>query len=134
MNKFFEQDLQHSEYAKFKVENIDVKNPSEIHPYYIHQNFIADLVNRNDEASIDEIPILKKAFPSDDNVKRQVSKTLADLKRIVDEMLLCVENIEKIERWLKDIPHPGKLITKGKVEGNIFQPLMPKNDEEEKCA
>ena len=36
--------------------------------------------------------------------------------------------------WLKDIPHPGKLITKGKVEGNIFQPLMPKNDEEEKCA
>lgn len=134
MNKFFEQDLQHSEYAKFKVENIDVKNPSEIHPYYIHQNFIADLVNRNDEASIDEIPILKKAFPSDDNVKRQISKTLADLKRIVDEMLLCVENIEKIERWLKDIPHPGKLITKGKVEGNIFQPLMPKNDEEEKCA
>ena len=23
---------------------------------------------------------------------------------------------------------------KGKVEGNIFQPLMPKDDEEEKCA
>jgi predicted ATP-dependent endonuclease of OLD family len=133
VNKFFEQNLQHSEYAKFKVENIDVKNPSEIHPYYIHQNFIADLVNRNDEASIDEIPILKKAFPSDDNVKRQISKTLSDLKCIVDEILLCVENIEKIERWLKDIPHPGKLITKGKIEGNIFQPLLPKPSDEEKC-
>lgn len=133
VNKFFEQNLQHSEYAKFKVENIDVKNPSEIHPYYIHQNFIADLVNRNDEASIDEIPILKKAFPSDDNVKRQISKTLSDLKYIVDEILLCVENIEKIERWLKDIPHPGKLITKGRIEGNIFQPLLPKPSDEEKC-
>ncbi len=133
VNKFFEQNLQHSEYAKFKVENIDVKNPSEIHPYYIHQNFIADLVNRNDEASIDEIPILKKAFPSDDNVKRQISKTLSDLKCIVDEILLCVENIEKIERWLKDIPHPGKLITKGRIEGNIFQPLLPKPSDEEKC-
>lgn len=32
VNKFFEQDLQHSEYAKFKVENIDVKNPLETHP------------------------------------------------------------------------------------------------------
>lgn len=133
VNKFFEQNLQHSEYAKFKVENIDVKKPSEIHPYYIHQNFIADLVNRNDEASIDEIPILKKAFPSDDNVKRQISKTLSDLKCIVDEILLCVENIEKIERWLKDIPHPGKLIKKGRIEGNIFQPLLPKPSDEEKC-
>lgn len=133
VNKFFEQNLQHSEYAKFKVENIDVKKPSEIHPYYIHQNFITDLVNRNDEASIDEIPILKKAFPSDDNVKRQISKTLSDLKCIVDEILLCVENIEKIERWLKDIPHPGKLITKGRIEGNIFQPLLPKPSDEEKC-
>ena len=133
VNRYFEQDLQESQYAKFGVEHMDVKNPSEIHPYYISQNFIADLVNRNDEASIDEIPILKKAFPSDDNVKRQISKTLADLKRIVDEMLLCVENIEKLERWLKDIPHPGKLITKGKIEGNIFQPLLPKSEEGEKC-
>ena len=133
VNRYFEQDLLGSQYAKFGVEHIEVKNPSEIHPYYISQNFIADLVNRNDEASIDEIPILKKAFPSDDNVKRQISKTLSDLKRIVDEMLLCVENIEKIERWLKDIPHPGKLITKGKIEGNIFQPLLPKNEEVEKC-
>ena len=133
VNKFFEQELLSSEYKKFGVEQIDVKNPSEIHPYYIHQNFIADLVNRNDEASIDEIPILKKAFPSDDNVKRQISKTLADLKRIVDEMLLCVENMEKIERWLKDIPHPGKLIVTGKIEGNLFQPLLPKPEEEKKC-
>lgn len=133
VNRYFEQDLSRSQYEKFGVEHIDVKNPSEIHPYYISQNFIADLVNRNDEASIDEIPILKKAFPSDDNVKRQISKTLTDLKRIVDEMLLCVENIEKIERWLKDIPHPGKLITKGKIEGNIFQPLLSKNEEVDKC-
>lgn len=133
VNRFFEQDLQGSAYTKYGVKSIEVKNPSEIHPYYISQNFIADLVNRNDEASIDEIPILKKAFPSDDNVKRQISKTLADLKCIVDEMLLCVENIEKLERWLKDIPHPGKLITRGKIEGNIFQPLLPKLNEEEKC-
>lgn len=133
VNKFFEQDLKSSDYSKFGVDHIDVNNPSEIHPYYIHQNFIADLVNRNDEASIDEIPILKKAFPSDDNVKRQISKTLGDLKCIIDEMLLCVENIEKIERWLKDIPHPGKLITNGKIEGNIFLPLMPKPEEKTKC-
>lgn len=131
LNRYFEQDLHNSSYSKFGVTNIDVKNPSEIHPYYISQNFIADLVNRNDEASIDEIPILKKAFPSDDNVKRQISKSLADLKRIVDEMLLCVENIEKLERWLKDIPHPGKLITKGKLERNVFQSLLPNSNEEE---
>ena len=43
VNKFFEKDLMNSEYKKFGVEHIDVKNPSEIHPYYIHQNFIADL-------------------------------------------------------------------------------------------
>lgn len=134
LNRYFEQDLHNSSYSKFGVTNIDVKNPSEIHPYYISQNFIADLVNRNDEASIDEIPILKKAFPSDDNVKRQISKTLVDLKRIVDEMLLCVENIEKLERWLKDIPHPGKLITKGKLERNVFQSLLPKSNEEEEVV
>ena len=134
LNRYFEQDLHNSSYSKFGVTNIDVKNPSEIHPYYISQNFIADLVNRNDEASIDEIPILKKAFPSDDNVKRQISKSLADLKRIVDEMLLCVENIEKLERWLKDIPHPGKLITKGKLERNVFQSLLPNSNEEEEVV
>lgn len=135
VNSFFEGNLMQSTYReKFGVDKIEVKNPSEIHPYYISQNFIADLVNRNDEASIDEIPILRKAFPGDDNVKRQITNVLIELKRIIDEMLICVENIEKTERLLKDIPHPGKLITKGKVQKNIFSPLMPKRAEIDKCG
>ena len=127
VNRYFTEELKSSVYQdKFHVDRIEVKNPSEIHPYYISQNFIAEVVNKNEERSIDDIPILKKAFPSDDNVKRQNAKALADLKAIVGEMMICVEHLEQTERLLKDIPHPGKLITKGKLRKNIFLPLLPK--------
>lgn len=135
LNRYFTGELGSSVYEeKFGVDKIDVKNPSEIHPYYISQNFIAEVVNKNEEKSIDDIPILKKAFPCDDNVKRQNTKALTELKRIVDEMLICVEHLEQIERLFKDIPHPGKLITTEKIEKNIFKPLMPNQDEEDKCG
>ena len=134
VNRYFTEELKSSVYQdKFHVDRIEVKNPSEIHPYYISQNFIAEVVNKNEERSIDDIPILKKAFPSDDNVKRQNAKALADLKAIVGEMMICVEHLEQTERLLKDIPHPGKLITKGKLRKNIFLPLLPKPGEDSKC-
>ena len=134
VNRYFTKELSSSVYReKFHVDRIEVKNPSEIHPYYISQNFIAEVVNKNEERSIDDIPILKKAFPSDDNVKRLNAKALADLKEIVGEMIICVEHLEQTERLLKDIPHPGKLITKGKLQKNIFLPLLPKSADSDKC-
>lgn len=133
LNKYFEQDLYNSVYSKFGVDKIAVDNPSEIHPYYISQNFISEVVNKNEKCTIDDILILKKAFPSDDNVKRQNAKALADLKAIVGEMMICVEHLEQIERMLQDIPHPGNLITKGNVPKNIFLPLLPKPDGDAKC-
>ena len=133
VNRYFTKELRSSVYQdKFHVDKIEVKNPSEIHPYYISQNFIAEVVNKNEERSIDDIPILKKAFPSDDNVKRLNAKALADLKEIVGEMIICVEHLEQTERLLKDIPHPGKLITKGKLKKNIFLPLLPKPADSDK--
>lgn len=134
LNRYFTGELNTSVYdEKYHVHKIDVRNPSEIHPYYISQNFIAEVVSKNETRSIDEIAILKKAFPCDDNVKRQNTKALAELERIVGEMIMCVEHLEQIERLFKDIPHPGKLITSEKVQKNIFAPLLPKQDEADKC-
>lgn len=134
LNRFFTGELADSVYdEKYNVHKIEVWNPSEIHPYYISQNFIAEVVSKNDTRSIDEIDILKKAFPCDDNVKRQNSKALAELKRIVGEMIICVEHLEQTERLFKDIPHPGKLITSEKIQRNIFAPLIPKQDAIERC-
>lgn len=134
LNRYFTGELNTSVYDdKYHVHKIEVRNPSEIHPYYISQNFIAEVVNKNETRSIDEIAILKKAFPCDDNVKRQNTKALTELKRIVDEMMICVEHLDQIERLLKDIPHPGKLVTSNKVQKNIFAPLLPKHEEVDKC-
>lgn len=117
---------------KYGVDQMAVDNPSNMHPYYISQNFISENINDNEEKSIDKIEILNGVFPGDENVNRQISNALNSLNTVVSDMLTCVENIERLQRQIKDIPHPGKLITSGKIKKNTYIPLLPSVEETNK--
>lgn len=118
-------DFEGTKYDRFGVDQLTVSNPSEMRPYYVSQNFIAENINNNEEKSIDKIEILKNIFPGDDKINRQITEALNSLNIDINDMLQCVDTIEKSMKSLNALPHPGKMMTYGNVQKNIFIPILP---------
>lgn len=121
-----------SVYNKFGVENIDVSNPSGCHPHYLGQNYIMKVVDEETTDKIEDIDIIKKVFPSTNELKADVEKQLATLKADVTALMSYVENIEALGNDINKIPQVGSLILMGKIKKNVFLPLLPKDNERSK--
>lgn len=115
-------------YTAFRVNEISVDNPSNMHPYYVSQNFIAENINTNNERSIDKIEILHNIFPTDEEINQQITNALNNLNTIICEMIQCVSTIEDTSLALSAIPHLGRLIIKGKSKQNLIKLLLPDNE------
>lgn len=124
-----QKDFEGTKYERFGVDQLKVTNPSEMRPYYVSQNFIAENITNNEEKSIDKIEILKNIFPGDDKINRQITEALNSLNIDINDMLQCVDTIEKSMKSLNALPHPGKMMTYGDVLKNIFIPILPSNAE-----
>ena len=122
------QNFDKSNYTAFRVKEISVDNPSNMHPYYVSQSFIADNINTNKERSIDKIEILHNIFPTDDEINQQITDALNELNITISEMIQCVSTIEKTSLALNAIPHIGRLVIKGKSKQNAIKLLLPDND------
>ena len=122
------QNFDKSNYSAFRVKEISVDNPSNMHPYYVSQNFIADNINTNKERSIDKIEILHNIFPTDDEINQQITDALNELNITINEMIQCVSTIEKASLALNAIPHIGRLVIKGKSKRNAIKLLLPDNE------
>ena len=115
-------------YTAFRVNEISVDNPSNMHPYYVSQNFIAENINTNNERSIDKIEILHNIFPTDEEINQQITNALNNLNTIISEMIQCVSTIEDTSLALSAIPHLGRLVIKGKSKQNLIKLLLPDNE------
>ena len=117
-------DFSKSNYKKFNIEDIIIDNPSGCIPHYINQNYITELISRN-ENKIEKIDIIKKVFPDEDDVRNRIQSSLADLKSDINNLITYVEKIEIAEKELSKIPIISALILSSEIKENIIKLLQP---------
>lgn len=103
----------------YKVSNIIVKNYSNITPHYFNQNYILEMTKQK-SAGLENIEILKKVFPQDEEVIQTSDESLASLKKDIDTLINSVEQIESLQRNIRAIPSFVRLITYGENKVNIL--------------
>ncbi len=118
-----------SHYLSYHVQNIDVINPSNLRPHYLNQNYIMQVVNENTTARIEDIEVIKRLFPVDEEFANRLDNTMLGFKRDVSQLIKCVERIQEIEGKLGGISHVGALFTLNKVARNIFGPIVPSQED-----
>ena len=118
-----------SVYSKYKINEMEINNPSKMLPHYLSQNYIMSVVNNLEDNTIENIDIIKKVFPGDDDVKKTINNGLAEFKKNIYELIDCVISVENEYQNIQKIPILSRLITKGNVEVNIFKNLLPKGDD-----
>ena len=116
-----------SKYKALNVEEIKIINPANNIPHYIDQNYITNLITYKSD-KIEDISIIKKAFPDDDETKIRLEKALDDLKQDINDLVKNVENIEKVQNEIRTIPALGALIKKQETKENIIKTLLPSQE------
>jgi hypothetical protein len=116
-----------SKYRGYNVVQTNVFNPSGNIPHYIDQNFITSLIAHKGD-KIEEIAIIKKIFPEDENTKAKLSRELSILENDIDLLIGSIENIEKAENEISAIPVLSMLIKKTKTKENIVKSIIPLED------
>jgi hypothetical protein len=119
-------------YGQFEIEKMNVVNPSGMIPHFLSQNYISAVVNNISDDKIEDIEIIKRVFPGDDEIKISINNGLRDFKKNIQELIGCVKTLEEETQTLKAIPILSRLITRENLETNIFDNLQPTEIEVEK--
>jgi hypothetical protein len=124
-----EEDFDGSVYSKYGVKELEIENPSNQHPYYLDQNYISKICDpKNTETEIDDIKILKRLFPSDEEERDAIANGLSNLNKHLTNMVLSVREIESLQERLKKIPALSHLITKNVINGNPLRQIAPEEN------
>lgn len=119
-NKINKNDFTNSVYEEFYgVSKIEVINHSNITPHYFNQNYILEMTKQK-SPGLENIEILRKVFPQDEEVTRTSDDSLTALKKDIDTLVNSVEQIEKIQTSIRTIPSFVRLITYGENKINIL--------------
>lgn len=103
----------------FNVSSIKVKNDSNVVPHYFNQNYILDMT-KVDSDGLENIDILKNAFPQKEEVIKQSEINIFEMEKDVKILIDSVEKIEDIQKNIRTIPSFVRLITQGKISKNIL--------------
>ncbi len=131
--KLTKQSFEKSSYQKFGVEHIEIVNPSAMHPHYLEQNYIMQVVRTNGddadpEHGIETIDIIRSLFPDNTEISTRVTASLSRLKRDIFELLRTVKDIENLENKLHAIPQIGRLLVLNPVRENIITSFLPQEN------
>ena len=77
------------------VENLNIVNPSGIHPHYLGQNYIMKVVGDDDGHNIEDIDIIRSLFPDNKEVINRVNAGLAKLKSDITQLTLIPQHYYK---------------------------------------
>lgn len=120
-NKINQDDFSNSKYEEtYNVSKIIVTNHSGVTPHYFNQNYILEMTKKDSEG-LENIEILKKVFPQDEEVTRRSDENLTNLKKDIDTLINSVEQIEKLQTSIRTIPSFVRLITYGENKLNILK-------------
>ena len=111
-------EIDKSVYAnKFDFSGLNIINDSNITPYYINQNYIMEVANKN---KIEEISIIKKMFGPTEKSELQTKNKLNELSLCLTKMINSVEKIEQLQEDLKALPNLERLVL---YKTNIINPI-----------
>lgn len=129
-----DRNFEDSNYKKYEVDKIQINNPSNCRPHFLGQNYIMKIVDSETPDKIEDIDIIKKVFPPENEIKGLVEQHLSSLKADITDLISCVDEIEKITKDTRTIPQVGKLILSGQVKKNVIQPLLPTDEQRHKLS
>ncbi|MCR5349376.1 MAG: hypothetical protein K6E20_00135 [Acholeplasmatales bacterium] len=125
-----------TDYQKFNVGNIIVENPSGMVPHYFSQNYIMDLVKKDDEKGVDnnlaDNKFLKRIFPFDKNFEQQITKTIADFRLTLTTFINSAKNVKETIDKIKSLPNFSRLFYLGEKLINPIKIFKPNKEELEK--
>lgn len=121
-------------YSAYEIDKITIDNPSGMIPHYLSQNYIMGVVNNVSEDKIENIDIIKRVFPGDDEIKESINTGLRLFKKNVQDLILNVKIIEVETSNLSKIPILSRLLVKDNIENNLFEGLIPKATEIQKMT
>lgn len=126
--KLTDNNFEDSYYRGFEVENIQLDNPSGLHPHYLSQNYIMKVVGNDTENHIEDIDIVKNLFPNDRELTARINASLNKLDDDMSQMMQAVKEIDQIEASLRSISQVGRLFVMSEVKKNIISSLVPSDD------
>jgi len=113
-----------SKYADFFIGDMYIENLSGITPHYINQNFIISVLQSEDKG-INDIELISKVFPEDDETISRIRKSLRELKSLLDTLMSSVKRIEQYQHDLSSISKPSRLIISGVVAKKMIDHIYP---------
>lgn len=126
--KLANESFDNSAYKDFRVENLNVINPSGIRPHYLSQNYIMQVVGNDEQHKIEDIDIIRSLFPDNKDVVKRINLSLARLKEDITQLIQTVKDIQTIENKLKTTPQIGHLLVMKAVKQNIYEHFMPQDE------
>ena len=125
-------EIDKSVYTKnFDFSSLNIINESGIIPYYINQNYIMEVANKN---KIEDISIIKKMFGPTENSELQTKSKLNELNICLTEMINSVEKIEQLQENLKALPNLERLVLYKINTINPIENLFPSDKIIEKIS
>ncbi|MDD2956360.1 MAG: hypothetical protein PHD67_08605 [Oscillospiraceae bacterium] len=118
------EDFSGGDYSQFDVASIQIVNPANLRPHYINQNFIMSILS-NEDRGIEEIDMVSKVFPLDEEIDKQIQVALAEVKNDVYSLINCAKNLEDDSDELSRIPIISRLIVEGTIKKNIISLFVP---------
>jgi hypothetical protein len=89
-------------------------------------------VNNFGENKIENIEIIKRVFPGDSEVKESINNGLVNFKANIQDLIKNVKILEAETESLSKIPILSRLLIKEGIDNNVFDKLIPSEDEKEK--
>lgn len=121
-------DFNESDYidTPYNICDIQVTNPSKQTPHYFYQNYIIKICDQKDkENTIDDIPILKRVFPADNEEREAISNGLLELSSKLELLIQSVKAIELLQDDVLKLPMLSRLIVTDVIQGNPLKCLLP---------
>lgn len=116
-------------YSQYDIDKIIIDNPSGMIPHYLHQNYIMGIVNNVTDDKIENIDIIKRVFPGDEEIKESINAGLRLFKKNIQDLVKNVKVLEEETETLSKIPKLSRLLIRSNVANNIFENLLPKEEE-----
>ena len=110
--------------TKYSFDGLKIVNPAGFVPYYINQNYISEIANKN---KIENIPIIKQMFGPTKETTKRTNSYLEKLDLLLTDIFNSVEEIEKYQNNLKAITNLDNLIIFKNKKGNPLEKMFPKD-------
>ncbi|MBU1020835.1 MAG: ATPase [Firmicutes bacterium] len=112
-------------YGKYEISKSVVSNPSSVHPHYISQNYISNVIaNSKDGSGIESIDIIKNIFKYSEETLDEIKENESAIRILVGNLINTITKIQDAMGKIKRIPDFSRLIIKERV-CNPFDKLLP---------